>query len=118
MAKLTVKASVRFIEFSSALLHILVRSQRLVEGLTEIDEVVVTSANDSTHGAGSRHYTNEALDFRTKNFPSRDFTRWFRRALEETLGPQFRVLLEDEGTPNEHLHAQVRKGTKYIPVPL
>jgi hypothetical protein len=117
MAKLTVKATARFKEFTPAMLHILVRAQRFVAELTEVDEVVITSANDSQHAPTSRHYTNEALDFRTHNWPSRDAVRWFRRALEEVLGPQFRVLLENEGTPNEHLHAQVRKGHTYQPVP-
>jgi hypothetical protein len=117
MAKLTVKANCRVKQYTPALLHLLVRTERFVESLLEMDEVVVTSINDSTHGAGSRHYTNEAIDLRTKNMPSREFVRWFRRALEELLGAQFRVLLEDEGTDNEHLHAQVRKGHTYARVP-
>lgn len=117
MAKLTVKATARFKVFTPALLHILVRAERLADALTEVDEIVITSANDSTHGEGSRHYTNEALDFRTHNWPSRESVRWFRRELEEQLGPQFRVLLESEGTPNEHLHAQVKKGQAYTRVP-
>jgi hypothetical protein len=117
MAKLTVKPTCRLKEISPALLHILVRTERFVDTLVEVDEVVITSINDSTHGAGSRHYTNEALDIRTKNWPSRESVRWFRRALEEQLGPQFRVLFEDEGTKNEHLHVQVRKGRTYARVP-
>lgn len=124
MAKLTVKpdnpqtrTGVRVQEFTPALLHILVRTERFVDTLVEVDEVVITSINDSRHGAGSRHYTNEALDIRTHNWPSRESVRWFRRALEEQLGLQFRVLLEDEGTKNEHLHVQVRKGHTYARVP-
>ncbi|MGH9238638.1 MAG: hypothetical protein ACRD3G_11430 [Vicinamibacterales bacterium] len=117
MATFTVKATCRVKEFTPALLHILVRTERFVDTLVEVDEVVVTSINDSAHGAGSRHYTNEALDIRTKNWPSRESVRWFRRALEEQLGLQFRVLLEDEGTQNEHLHVQVRKGHIYERVP-
>jgi hypothetical protein len=78
-------------------------------------DIVVTSGNDSTHGAGSRHYTDEAIDVRTHNFTSRQAKRDFRQRWEEALGPQFRVLLEGEGTPNEHFHAQVRKGHVYRP---
>jgi hypothetical protein len=43
--------------------------------------------------------------------------RWLRRAVEEVLGPQFRALLEAEGTPNEHIHVQVKKGRTYERVP-
>jgi hypothetical protein len=120
MAKLTVKLDdpktgkgVRFQEFTPAMLHMLVRAERFAIGVSEVDEIIVTSANDSKHGAGSRHYTNEALDFRTHNWPNQESRRWFRRELERVFGPQFRCLLEYEGTPNAHVHAQVRKGHIY-----
>lgn len=74
----------------------------------------VTSGNDSTHGTGSRHYSDEAIDVRSHNFRSRMAKRYFREWYERTLGPQFRVLLEGEGTDNEHFHAQVRKGHVYV----
>lgn len=73
-------------------------------------DLVITSVNDSGHGTNSRHYVDEALDVRTHNFRSRNAKRDFRAILEAKLGDQFRVLLENEGTPNEHLHVQVRKG--------
>ena len=76
-------------------------------------DLVITSGNDSTHGPGSRHYTDEAIDVRTHNFTSREARRNFRVRWEAALGPQFRVLLEHEGKPNEHFHAQVRKGHTY-----
>lgn len=74
----------------------------------------VTSANDSAHGKGSRHYADEAIDIRSHNFRSRAAKRTFREWYEVALGPQFRVLLEGEGTANEHFHAQVRKGHVYV----
>lgn len=106
--------------------------RRLVRTLGEIDvthaswvrdgaarsytgDLVVTSGNDSTHSTGSRHYTDEAIDLRSHNFVSRAAKREFRVWWEEYLGPQFRVLLEQEGTPNEHFHAQVKKGHTYRP---
>ena len=79
----------------------------------EIIEIVITSINDSTHSENSRHYRNEAIDIRSKNFPSREVKRNFRAKYEEMLGPKFRVLLENEGTENEHFHTQVKKGHHY-----
>lgn len=81
-------------------------------------DLVVTSINDSTHGKTSRHYVDEAIDIRTHNFRGRADKRAFREVYEADLGWQFRVLLEAEGTPNEHLHAQVRKGHALIPAAL
>ena len=78
-------------------------------------DLVITSGNDSTHSHASRHYRDEAIDVRTHNFRSREAKRTFRAAWEMALGGQFRVLLEGEGTPNEHFHAQVRRGHTYWP---
>lgn len=99
---------------------------RMVRVLTELavdlegrglwtGDLVITSGNDSRHGANSRHYVDEAIDVRSHNFASRAAKREFRATFEAALGPQFRVLLECEGTANEHFHAQVRKGHVYRP---
>jgi len=76
-------------------------------------ECIITSANDSTHGANSLHSRDglcRAMDFRTKNYP------FDKRALAQevraSLGPDFDVVLEDEGGPNEHMHVE------YDPKPL
>lgn len=37
--------------------------------------------------------------------------------LQRKLGEQFTVLHEAAGTPNEHVHIQVRKGHTYVPQP-
>lgn len=68
---------------------------------------VVTSANDGQHMKGSRHYTNQALDFRTKSLRSRDEKVEFHRRVKEALGPKFDVLLEGLEKDNEHLHIEV-----------
>ncbi len=73
---------------------------------------VITSGNDSAHMKGSRHFSDEAIDVRTKTFTSA-YKRTLRKRFEDALGPQFRVLLEGEGTTNEHMHAQVKKGTVF-----
>lgn len=68
-------------------------------------ELVVTSGNDSLHMRGSRHYVDEALDFRTKTFSKVDKAAWIA-AFKKRLGPAYQIILEGEGTPNEHLHVE------------
>jgi hypothetical protein len=65
----------------------------------------VTSGNDRTHMRGSKHYTDEALDFRTKTLSTKD-KHALAAALKERLGRNYDVILEDEGGPNEHLHVE------------
>jgi hypothetical protein len=77
-------------------------------------DYVITSGNDSTHSPNSRHYVNEAIDVRTNTF-TRDFKRDLRQRFSDALGAQFSVIIEDEGKPNEHMHAQVRKSHVFQP---
>jgi hypothetical protein len=113
MATLTCKSTVRFRAFTPAMMRMLRGIYRVAETLAEPPSIVVTSANDSTHSANSRHYTDEALDIRTKNLPSEAAARQLVVALREELGPAFTVLYEGAGTPNAHLHLQVRRFTTY-----
>ena len=64
----------------------------------------LTSANDSKHSEKSLHYQGFALDFRTHDFTGDK--QELLHELREALGPEFDVLLEGEGTPNEHLHVE------------
>lgn len=64
----------------------------------------ITSANDSTHMAGSLHYAGNALDFRTKNYVASK--PMLIEAIKEALGPDFDVIFESENTDNEHLHVE------------
>jgi hypothetical protein len=109
------KASVRFKRLTPALMEILntlfAMDQHRAADVQPAD-LVITSANDSTHGATSRHYRDEAIDVRSKTFPE-GLKGPFRALLEAELGPRFRVLLEDRGTPNEHFHCQVKKGQTF-----
>jgi hypothetical protein len=78
-------------------------------------DIMVTSINDSNHMAGSRHYTDEAIDIRSNNFKPENKTKFvteFEQYLNSLGTRKFTVLLEDLGIPNEHIHVQVRKGTK------
>lgn len=68
----------------------------------------VTSGNDRVHMAGSKHFTDEALDFRTKHLTTEQKHAW-TRAVKKRLGRDYDVLLEDEGGNNEHLHVEFDK---------
>ena len=72
-------------------------------------DLVITSGNDSKHKANSKHYSNEAVDIRTKTFNGQPSKAAFMSALKKELGPSFTVLFECEGAPNEHLHVQVAR---------
>ena len=113
MAALVCKDSVRFKAFTPALMRLLSGTYRVAKRAQTVPEVVITSANDSVHGKTSRHYKNEALDFRTRNFPDEAAKLAFADALRAELGPAFTVLYEDPGGANQHLHAQPRRGTRY-----
>ena len=82
--------------------------------------LLVTSINDGRHMRDplSRHYTDEAIDIRTKgplvnSMGTHERKRRFRRQYQALLGACFYVMLESLGKPNEHLHVQVAKGRVY-----
>lgn len=83
-------------------------------------DLVITSINDGTHMKGSRHYTDEAFDMRSKSFKETN-KEAYRKAMELELNlayskPNkdcFTVLLENKGKENEHFHFQVKKGVKF-----
>ena len=64
----------------------------------------ITSANDSKHSDKSLHYSGRALDFRTHDFTGDKQQLLY--SLKEALGPEFDVLLEADGTPNQHIHIE------------
>lgn len=112
---LTCKPGVQFHAFPPAMLHMLsvLGAAAGWSGLVPPTGLVITSAYDGQHAANSKHYKGEALDVRAHDFADAERLHAFRAELEETLGPQFTVLLEDEGGENEHLHLQVKKGTMF-----
>lgn len=79
----------------------------VVNAATTLDlpDMLVTSGNDSVHMPGSRHYRDQALDFRTKHLSPPDKVRLVT-AVKRRLGRNYDVLLEQEGQPNEHLHVE------------
>src|SRR3990167_5104235 len=69
-------------------------------------DVVVTAGTDGRHMAGSKHYSGEALDIRSKNFPSKRAKQEFIAAVLLRLGPGYEMFLEHEGGANEHFHLE------------
>ena len=69
-------------------------------------DVTITAGTNGKHMVGSKHYTGEALDVRTKNFPSKRSKQDFIAAVLLRLGPGYEMFLEDVGGVNEHAHVQ------------
>lgn len=120
MTTITFKENCRIKEWSAPLHWIFSCLIELVKDADTLpSEIVVTSINDSTHKTGSRHYTDEAIDIRSHNFATHsekmDFLIMLRSMLNSNMRDpaKFMVILESEGTPNEHFHAQVVRGQTF-----
>lgn len=103
------KATAKVTQITPALLRIFEALMKLGE---KFSPIVVTSVNDSTHSIGSAHYRDEAVDIRC-NDRVVAIDHAMVAALNAELGPKFLVLYENAGTPNEHIHIQLRKGNAY-----
>lgn len=80
----------------------------LINAANQLDldeDMLVTSGNDSIHSDRSKHYTDEALDFRTKHLSKSDKHKLVA-AVKKRLGPNYDVILESEDLNNEHLHIE------------
>lgn len=69
-------------------------------------EIVITSANDSTHAPGSAHYYGAAIDIRTKGLPSKIKTTIFNTLKKMFPLPPWFLQLEFSGGLMEHIHLQ------------
>lgn len=79
-------------------------------------DVTITSGSDGCHsGENDPHHRGEAYDVRTHDL-SETQKQNLLNSLKNRLGPRFYVFIEDPGTDNEHIHAQVAKGTTFPPV--
>lgn len=63
-------------------------------------ELVITSALDGTHSAGSYHYYGYALDLRNRYFSTLEKKEVVRK-LKDALGPKYTVI-------GEHTHVHVQ----------
>lgn len=125
MAKryVTFKSNCRFARFTDALDFILGHLNKIMNDIPSIPDLMVTSVNDSEHSRSplSRHYTDEAVDIRTHNFTDLMQVRTFVNQISARLNTDpealkancFTVLHESIGTPNEHIHIQVKIGCRY-----
>jgi hypothetical protein len=68
-------------------------------------DLIITSLNDGQHKTGSFHYRGLAADLRIKHVPEGKRPVVLAR-LGDALGPEWDVLWEGRGTPNEHLHIE------------
>jgi hypothetical protein len=77
-------------------------------------DLTITSACDGEHsGPNDPHHRGEAYDIRTHDLAG-DVKAVVLNAMQAQLGTEhFYAFLESPGTENEHIHAQVKKGTTY-----
>lgn len=70
-------------------------------------DVQIAHGTDGKHsGAADPHPFGKALDIRLHDQPDHE---GLLSALQHQLGDRYTVIIEDDGTPNEHVHAQLRK---------
>lgn len=69
-------------------------------------ECTVTSANDSKHSEASLHYQGKAIDVRSKDIRTQEEKRLILSEMRRDFGSEFDVLIEGEGTANEHFHIE------------
>lgn len=112
---LKVKSNVKFLNLTTGLIFIISR----LDLLSKISaycpsDITITSVADGEHVTNSKHYVDEAIDIRSNNFSGSTHKLLFKAELEKFLNLSnpcpFTVLLEGEGTPNEHFHIQVKRG--------
>lgn len=72
------------------------------------EELVVTSARDGIHSAGSLHYYGYAVDFRSRYFSRRGVGIVANR-LRDTLGSDYQVIVH-----STHIHVEYEKAKDLI----
>lgn len=128
MIPILFKSEVRIRTFSPAIHWILnqlyIMTEEQVVGLP--GEIVVSSINDSKHPprpptyTPSKHFSDKAVDIRSKNFESEAKKEAFRKLLESRLNlhptdpGKFRVIYEFPKLANQHFHVQVKKGGTFL----
>lgn len=76
-------------------------------------DLMITSGTDGEHsGPNDPHHRGEAYDIRSHEFNAEE-KQSILANLRAYLGDRFYVFLEAEGTPNEHFHLQITKGSTY-----
>jgi len=108
-------SSVIFQEYSASLCRILTVLEEIhrTKKTEQPENLIITSVNDGRHKIDSKHYKNQALDLRSKNFKDEIDKADFMEALSKALGPKFTVIYEFPGGVSEHFHIQVKRGEEY-----
>lgn len=101
---ISVKESVRFKSLRPCIYSTFILLDRFFLNLGA--QCVITSANDSKHKSNSKHYSDEAIDIRSKHLPSEVNKTQVIDKLRDLLGNGYDIILEAEGTPNEHIHCE------------
>lgn len=75
-------------------------------------DITITSACDGEHsGPDDPHHLGKAYDIRVSDLPDPAIT--LQDIQTEISVEEFYSFIEDAGTPNQHIHVQVRKGVEY-----
>lgn len=107
------KAGVTFAMIAPAGFRLLGAIERCARAIGT--DLTITSACDGAHsGPLDPHHRGEAYDIRTHGFREAQ-KQAIVAYLRQDLGSGFFAFLEAPGTTNEHIHAQLRKGTVYPP---
>jgi len=67
--------------------------------------MLITSGNDGKHGIDSKHYSDEALDFRTKHLDNFQLELLIK-TVKRHLGKGYQLIVEERTKENEHLHIE------------
>jgi hypothetical protein len=110
MALLLTKPGVEFTVIAPAGFQILWALQEIARDGNQ--DLTITSACDGLHsGVDDPHHRGEAYDLRCHDFPD---PALLLQDVQHVLGTgTFFSFIEDEGTPEEHIHIQLRKGMSY-----
>src|SRR5690348_1313907 len=107
MTSLKAKTSVRPYSLVIACAVINAAQKLAADGVGGVPkDILITAGTDGQHMAGSKHYSGEALDIRSKTFGSAATKRAFIAEIQRRLGRDYTVLLEYEGESDEHIHIE------------
>ena len=73
-------------------------------------ELVVTACIDGVHKRASEHYSGCAVDLRVHGLPDAAAAQ---AELKAALGEDFDVILENAGTPTQHIHLEFQPKLAY-----
>jgi hypothetical protein len=104
---INVKPGVVFKVFTEEIEHVLAVVRKTWKRYAPGVVPTITSANDGKHGMNSKHYSDSALDLRSKNLTEQQKDEIFLALHSELYRRGFDVLLEARGTDNEHFHVEV-----------